>query len=74
MELFSARFFPAVLQALDAGPLVLGTIPVPRYGRTIPQVRRLAACLAASMGAAAAPSPELGGCLDVPCGPSSLPE
>lgn len=38
MELFSGRFWSAVRELLDAGPVVLGTIPVPRYGRAIPQV------------------------------------
>jgi hypothetical protein len=55
MELLSTKFFPAVLKALDAGPVVFGTIPVPRYGRTIPQVRACLACMhqahAEAMGA-----------------------
>jgi hypothetical protein len=39
MELFSAAFYPAVLAVLDDPRLlVLGTVPVARYGRTIPQV------------------------------------
>jgi hypothetical protein len=39
MELFSAAFYPAVLTVLDDPRLlVLGTVPVARYGRTIPQV------------------------------------
>lgn len=39
MELFSAAFYPAVLSVLDApGLVVLGSVPVARYGRTIPQV------------------------------------
>lgn len=41
MELFSAAFFPAVLGVLDApGLIALGSVPVARYGRTIPQVGR----------------------------------
>lgn len=38
MELLSPKFFPAVTALLDAAPLVIGTLPVARYGRTIPQV------------------------------------
>jgi nucleoside-triphosphatase len=38
MELFSAAFYPAVVAVLDSGVAVLGTLPLPRYGRTIPQV------------------------------------
>jgi hypothetical protein len=38
MELFSPTFFPAVTAALDGGAaLVLGTLPTPRMGQTIPQ-------------------------------------
>jgi hypothetical protein len=40
MELFSASFYPAVQRVLDNHQLlVLGSVPVPRSGRTIPQVR-----------------------------------
>lgn len=38
MELLSRPFFPAVAALLDAVPLVLGTVPVARAGRPIPQV------------------------------------
>lgn len=38
MELLSPRFFPAVSALLDAAPVVIGTVPVARYGRSIPQV------------------------------------
>jgi hypothetical protein len=39
MELFSAAFYPAVLAVLDDPCLlVLGTVPVARYGRMIPHV------------------------------------
>lgn len=38
MELFSQSFYPAVQALLDAAPLVLGTVPVARQGRTLPQV------------------------------------
>lgn len=42
MELFSAAFYPAVLAVLDTpGLLVFGSVPVARYGRTIPQVESL---------------------------------
>lgn len=44
MELASKAFFPAVTALLDAAPLVLGTVPVARFGRTIPQVRWGEAC------------------------------
>jgi nucleoside-triphosphatase len=44
MELFSAAFYPAVQAVLDdAHLLVLGSVPVPRYGRSIPQVEALKA-------------------------------
>jgi nucleoside-triphosphatase THEP1 len=40
MELFSASFYPAVQRVLDNPQLlVFGSMPVPRPGRTIPQVR-----------------------------------
>lgn len=38
MELFSRSFYPAVQALLDTAPLVLGTVPVARQGRAIPQV------------------------------------
>ncbi len=38
MELFSRAFYPAVQALLDEAPLVLGTVPVARQGRAIPQV------------------------------------
>ena len=39
MELFSVAFYPVVLAVLDTpGLLVLGSVPVARYGRTMPQV------------------------------------
>lgn len=44
MELLSASFYPAVLAVLDSPHLLaLGTVPVARYGRTIPQVEALKA-------------------------------
>ena len=43
MELLSPAFFPAVAALLDAAPMVLGTVPVARAGRTIPQVGARAA-------------------------------
>lgn len=39
MELFSAKCYPAVQTVLDDPQLlVLGSLPVPKYGRTVPQV------------------------------------
>jgi hypothetical protein len=39
MELFSAAFYPAVLQVLDDSQLLaFGSVPVPRPGRPILQV------------------------------------
>uniref|UniRef100_A0A061SBF8 Nucleoside-triphosphatase THEP1 n=1 Tax=Tetraselmis sp. GSL018 TaxID=582737 RepID=A0A061SBF8_9CHLO len=43
MELFSKAFSSAVTELLDSPCLVLGTIPVPKYGRTIPQVETIKA-------------------------------
>jgi len=41
MELVSRSFMPAVRRVLDAaGAVVLGTVPLPRYGFTIPEVGR----------------------------------
>lgn len=39
MELCCRGFFPAVWDLLGAGPLVFGSVPSPRNGRTIPEVR-----------------------------------
>eukprot|EP01018_Ginkgo_biloba_P016358 Gb_40667 [translate_table: standard] len=41
MELFSASFFPAVLRVLDSDIPVLASIPVPKFGRDIPEVARM---------------------------------
>ncbi|KAI7844848.1 hypothetical protein COHA_001502 [Chlorella ohadii] len=41
MELFSRAFYPAVQALLDEAPLVLGTVPVARQGRAIPQVEAI---------------------------------
>jgi hypothetical protein len=39
MELFSEAFYPAVLAVLDSPQLTaFGSVPVARYGRTMPQV------------------------------------
>lgn len=38
MELFSTSFFPAVLHVLDSNIPVLASIPVPKFGRDIPEV------------------------------------
>lgn len=38
MELCCQSFMPAVLAALGAGPVVFGSVPVARYGRTIAEV------------------------------------
>eukprot|EP00965_Chrysotila_dentata_P223824 6193812-Pleurochrysis_carterae.AAC.2 len=45
MELFSKRFFPAVLSILDDvhGPTVLGTLPILKPGRKISQVEQVSA-------------------------------
>uniref|UniRef100_A0A383VHM5 AAA+ ATPase domain-containing protein n=1 Tax=Tetradesmus obliquus TaxID=3088 RepID=A0A383VHM5_TETOB len=44
MELLSAAFYPAVQQVLDNPQLLaFGSVPVPRAGRTIPQVEALRA-------------------------------
>uniref|UniRef100_A0A0D6R8R8 AAA+ ATPase domain-containing protein n=1 Tax=Araucaria cunninghamii TaxID=56994 RepID=A0A0D6R8R8_ARACU len=37
MELFCASFFPAVLRVLDSNIPVLASIPVPKFGRDIPE-------------------------------------
>jgi nucleoside-triphosphatase THEP1 len=42
MELLCPNFFPAVVAALDnPSVIVLGSVPVPRYGHAIPQVEAL---------------------------------
>ncbi|KAJ7559676.1 hypothetical protein O6H91_04G096000 [Diphasiastrum complanatum] len=41
MELFSVDFFPAVWEILNSNIPVLGSIPMPRYGRDIPQVQKI---------------------------------
>ena len=37
MELFSAQFFPAVWQIFNSDVPVLASIPIPKYGRDIPE-------------------------------------
>ncbi|RZC30198.1 cancer-related nucleoside-triphosphatase isoform X2 [Glycine soja] len=37
MELFSSSFFPAVLRVLESNIPVLASIPVPKFGRDIPE-------------------------------------
>ncbi|KAK4261999.1 hypothetical protein QN277_027616 [Acacia crassicarpa] len=41
MELYSSSFFPAVLQVLESNTPILASIPIPKYGRDIPEVARL---------------------------------
>lgn len=41
MELFSSRFFPAVLRVLESNKALLATIPIPKSVRDIPGVARL---------------------------------
>ncbi|KAI9109768.1 hypothetical protein K1719_019398 [Acacia pycnantha] len=41
MELYSSSFFPAVLQVLESNIPILASIPIPKYGRDIPEVARL---------------------------------
>ncbi|CAN6463883.1 unnamed protein product [Victoria cruziana] len=41
MELFSSSFFPAVLQVLESNIPILASIPIPKFGRDIPEVARL---------------------------------
>ncbi|ERN17200.1 cancer-related nucleoside-triphosphatase homolog isoform X2 [Amborella trichopoda] len=41
MELFSSSFFPAVLEVLKTNIPILATIPIPKFGRDIPEVARL---------------------------------
>ncbi|TKY70242.1 Cancer-related nucleoside-triphosphatase [Spatholobus suberectus] len=41
MELFSSSFFPAVLRVLESNIPVLASIPIPKFGRDIPEVARL---------------------------------
>ncbi|XP_057822883.2 uncharacterized protein LOC131035237 isoform X2 [Cryptomeria japonica] len=38
MELFSSSFFPAVLRVLNSNIPVLASIPIPKFGRDIPEV------------------------------------
>lgn len=37
MELFSSSFFPAVLKVLQSDIPVLTSIPIPKFGRDIPE-------------------------------------
>ncbi|XP_027909418.1 cancer-related nucleoside-triphosphatase isoform X2 [Vigna unguiculata] len=37
MELFSSSFFPAVLRVLESNIPVLASIPIPKFGRDIPE-------------------------------------
>ncbi|KAF3783072.1 Cancer-related nucleoside-triphosphatase-like protein [Nymphaea thermarum] len=37
MELFSPSFFPAVLQVLESNIPILASIPIPKFGRYIPE-------------------------------------
>lgn len=37
MELYSSSFFPAVLQVLESNIPILASIPIPKYGRDIPE-------------------------------------
>lgn len=41
MELFSSTFFPAVWAIFNSNVPVLATVPIPKYGRDIPEVARL---------------------------------
>ncbi|KAL8532144.1 hypothetical protein ACS0TY_008672 [Phlomoides rotata] len=41
MELFSSSFFPAVLRVLESKIPLLGTVPIPKFGREIPEVASL---------------------------------
>ncbi|KAI3956203.1 hypothetical protein MKW98_008721 [Papaver atlanticum] len=41
MELFSSSFFPAVLRVLESNIPILATIPIPKFGRDIPEVARM---------------------------------
>ncbi|PIA56854.1 hypothetical protein AQUCO_00700898v1 [Aquilegia coerulea] len=41
MELFSSSFFPAVLEVLGSNIPLLASIPIPKFGRDIPEVARL---------------------------------
>lgn len=55
MELYSSSFFPAVLKVLDSNIPILASIPVPKFGRDIPEVARLrnhagATCFTLSVG------------------------
>ncbi|XP_054775832.1 uncharacterized protein LOC129284392 isoform X2 [Prosopis cineraria] len=37
MELYSSSFFPAVLKVLESNIPILASIPIPKYGRDIPE-------------------------------------
>ncbi|XP_020580826.1 cancer-related nucleoside-triphosphatase homolog isoform X1 [Phalaenopsis equestris] len=41
MELFSSSFYPAVLRVFESNTPILATIPIPKYGRDIPEVSGL---------------------------------
>ncbi|KAI5057720.1 hypothetical protein GOP47_0027735 [Adiantum capillus-veneris] len=41
MELFSSTFFPAVWAIFNSNAPVLASVPIPKYGRDIPEVARL---------------------------------
>ncbi|KAF7829056.1 cancer-related nucleoside-triphosphatase [Senna tora] len=41
MELYSSSFFPAVLNVLESSIPILASIPIPKFGRDLPQVARL---------------------------------
>ncbi|XP_028795286.1 cancer-related nucleoside-triphosphatase homolog isoform X2 [Neltuma alba] len=41
LELYSSSFFPAVLKVLESNIPILASIPIPKYGRDIPEVARL---------------------------------
>ncbi|KAI3843402.1 hypothetical protein MKX03_024296 [Papaver bracteatum] len=41
MELFSSSFFPAVSRVLESNIPILATIPIPKFGRDIPEVARM---------------------------------
>ncbi|MCO5596014.1 hypothetical protein L7F22_050068 [Adiantum nelumboides] len=41
MELFSSTFFPAVWSIFNSNVPVLASVPIPKYGKDIPEVARL---------------------------------
>ncbi|KAF5190789.1 Nucleoside-triphosphatase thep1 [Thalictrum thalictroides] len=49
MELFSSSFFPAVLEVLESNIPLLASIPIPKFGRDIPEVARLRNCRGATI-------------------------